>query len=102
MPNSRETNDVFVVSQAALQGTCRPTHYVSVEDEVGMDLEAFQKLILQGCFNYQRATRSVSIHCAVYYADQACLRAKTHLVNHQGQLVMRDVKPELAMTMYWQ
>ena len=100
--NCKANNDIFSVSQAALQGTCRPTHYVSVYDENDLSMDIFQRLVLQGCFSYQRATRSVSLHSAVYYADQCCERAKLHLRVEGDRMVLKDVKPSLAYTMYWQ
>lgn len=100
--NCQGRNDIYVVSQAALQGTCRPTHYVSIYDENELSIDNFQRVVLQGCFNYQRATRSVSLHSAVYYADQCCERAKLHLREEGGQLVLKDVSQALALTMYWQ
>lgn len=93
---------MYVVSQSALQGTCRPTHYVSVLDENKLNFDDYQRIILQGCFNYQRATRSVSLHSAVYYADQCAERAKLHLREENNRLVLKDVKASLAYTMYWQ
>lgn len=98
--NGMLKNDIYVVSQSALQGTCRPTHYFSVEDENSFSIDEFSRLVLAGCFSYQKATRSVSLHAAVFYADQCCERAKMHLREEGGRLLLKDVKPELAM--YWQ
>ena len=100
--NSAKTNDVFVVTQAALQGTCRPCHYTVLHDENNLSPNDFHRLILAGCFSYGRATRSVSLHPAVYYADQACQRSRLHLKNEDGKTVLAGVNSQLTFTMYWQ
>ena len=60
--------DIFLVSQSALQGTVRPCHYTVLVDENDLSSDDFERLALNGTFSYGRATRSVSIHPAVYYA----------------------------------
>jgi len=60
--------DIFLVSQSALQGTVRPCHYTVLLDENDLGANDFERLALNGTFSYGRATRSVSIHPAVYYA----------------------------------
>lgn len=100
--NSAKTNDVFAVTQAALQGTCRPCHYAVLYDENNLSPDDFHRLILAGCFSYGRATRSVSLHPAVYYADQACQRSRLHLKNEDGKAVLAGVHERLTFTMYWQ
>ena len=94
--------DIFVVTQAALQGTCRPTRYQVLLDEHDLSADEFQRLVVGGCFNYNRATRSVSLHSAVYYADQVAERAKNHLRTENGGMAHRDTHNDLAFTMWWQ
>jgi hypothetical protein len=103
IPNCKGSNDIFLVSQAAIIGTCRPTHYVTVLDEKGLSFDDYTRMILSGCFNYQRATRSVSLHSAVYYADQCCERAKCHLTENDSEgWGFEDVQKNLRSTMWWQ
>ena len=100
--NSSSRNDVFIVTQSALQGTCRPTHYTVLMDENNLSADDFHRLIMHGCFSYARATRSVSIHSAVYYSDLLCERARLHWRVENGNSVHKDVDPNLYYTMYWQ
>ena len=60
--------DFFLVSQSALQGCVRPTRYTLVVDDNGLSADELQGLTNGLCFQYGRATRSVSIVCPVYYA----------------------------------
>ena len=100
--NGSGGKDIFAVTQSALQGTCRPTRYQVLVDENELSADDFQRLVVAGCFNYARATRSVSLHSAVYYADQVAERAKFHLRSESTGLVHRDVHHDLAFTMWWQ
>ena len=100
--NSSKNNDVFVVTQSALQGTCRPTHYTVLMDENHLTPDDFQRLIMVGCFTYARATRSVSIHSAVYYSDLVCERARMHMRVEDDGTYLKDVHDNLVFTMYWQ
>ena len=94
--------DIFTVTQSALQGTCRPTRYSVLLDEQNLSADDFQRLVMNGCFNYARATRSVSLVSAVYYADQVAERAKNHIGTVNGQLTKKDLHRDLAYTMWWQ
>ena len=102
--NSSIKNDGFIVTQSALQGTCRPTHYTVLEDENNFSADDFWKLVMAGCWSYARATRSVSIHSAVYYSDLVCERARLHLRSEEGNpyKVLKNVHSDLTYTMYWQ
>lgn len=70
--------DFYVQSHAGLQGTSRPTHYHVLHDEIKMGSDTLQGLVNDMCYLYGRATRSVRIVPAVYYADQIAARAKAH------------------------
>jgi eukaryotic translation initiation factor 2C len=98
--NSIEQNDFYTVTQAALQGCCVPTHYVSVVDENRLTPEDIQRLVVNSCFSYQRATRSVKVVPAVYYAHQVADRAKLHLrSSEEGPAILHDVGQDLKYTM---
>ena len=60
--------EIFLVSQSALQGTVRPCHYTVLLDENNLSNDDFQRIAMNATFSYGRATRSVNIHPAVYYA----------------------------------
>ncbi|MCJ1478569.1 hypothetical protein MMC13_007250 [Lambiella insularis] len=95
-------NDFFLVSQSALQGTVRPCHYKKLFDENNLSVDDLHRLAMNGTFSYGRATRSVSIHPAVYYADQVAERAKFHIRETEDGIVLKDVHDDLKFTMYWQ
>ncbi|MCJ1420408.1 hypothetical protein MMC32_006765 [Xylographa parallela] len=94
--------DFFLVSQSALQGTVRPCHYTVLLDENDLSSDDIHRLTLNGTFSYGRATRSVSIHPAVYYADQVAERAKLHVRATEDGAELKDVHDDLKYTMYWQ
>ncbi|KAL9116391.1 MAG: hypothetical protein Q9187_007083, partial [Circinaria calcarea] len=100
---SRE-QDVFLVSQSALQGTVRPCHYTILLDENKLSPDDFQSVTNGLCFSYGRATRSVSIVPPVFYADQVCERSKMHLTTggpNNDQTFHNDVHKNLIYTMIW-
>ena len=71
--------DYYLCSHAAIQGTARPTHYTVVFDEMKVPVNAFEKLVYQLCYAYQRATTPVSLIPAVYYAHLAASRGISHI-----------------------
>ncbi|KDQ60875.1 hypothetical protein JAAARDRAFT_45615 [Jaapia argillacea MUCL 33604] len=112
--------DFYVQSQSSLPGgTSRPSHYVVVKDENNFSIDFLQSLSYLLCYNYARATRSVSIPAPVYYADLVCRRAKLHFppemqyweegsVNSQGgfdlqffQSKFNKVAENMKNTMYF-
>lgn len=54
-------NDIYLCSHAAIQGTARPTHYTIIMDEIGVDVDRFQAMLYEHCYQYQRATTPVSL-----------------------------------------
>jgi eukaryotic translation initiation factor 2C len=99
--NGKTSLDIFLVSQSALQGTVRPCHYTVLYDENSISMDDFQRIIHGATYSYARATRSVSIHPAVYYADQVAEKAKMHLRVRNGTTTLVDVHEDLKMTMWW-
>lgn len=112
MEASAHEKDVFLISQSALQGTVRPCHYTMHQDENNLSTDEFQrigKLLLDGvagsvgltlgvvyglCFTYGRATRSVGLVPPVFYADQACERARISLRTVNGQTYLPEPQGE--------
>ena len=74
--------DFYLQSHAGIQGTSRPTHYTVIMDECKFGPDEFQNLTFALCHCYQRATRAVSIPCAVYYAHQSAFRARALASRH--------------------
>ena len=74
-----EGNDFFLYSHQAIQGTARPTHYVILHNEEKHELKTIAQMTHQLCYLFGRATRSVSVCPAAYYADLACDRARHYV-----------------------
>ncbi|EWC45585.1 hypothetical protein DRE_05443 [Drechslerella stenobrocha 248] len=70
--------DFFLCSHSAIQGTARATRYTVIMDENKIDPDRIQGLIYNMCYTYMRATNSVSLVPAVYYAHLASARARAH------------------------
>ncbi|KAI9762388.1 MAG: hypothetical protein M1835_008038 [Candelina submexicana] len=71
--------DFFLQAHSAVQGTCRPAHYVVLKDQIGLGADGLQHLTHHMCYLFGRATRSVSICPPAYYADLVCDRARFYL-----------------------
>ncbi|KAG2158147.1 Piwi-domain-containing protein [Suillus bovinus] len=62
--------DFYLQSHGGLLGTSRPSHYITLRDDVYKhNTDDLQELAFTLCHAYARATRSVSIPAPVYYAD---------------------------------
>ncbi|ROT35771.1 argonaute [Sodiomyces alkalinus F11] len=70
--------DFYLCAHSAIKGTSRPVHYTVLLDESGMNPATLQMMIYQHSYQYMRSTTPVSLHPAIYYADLACGRARTH------------------------
>lgn len=70
--------DFYLCAHSAIKGTARPVHYTVLLEESGMNPATLQMLIYQQSYQYMRSTTPVSLHPAIYYADLACGRARTH------------------------
>lgn len=74
-------NDFFLISQNALQGTARPTHYHVLHNEMESTLKDIATMTHNLSFIFGRATRSVGVCTPVYYADLAADRARCYVRN---------------------
>ncbi|KAJ3249977.1 eukaryotic translation initiation factor 2C, 3 [Chytriomyces hyalinus] len=70
--------DFYLYSHAGIQGTSRPIHYHVLVDENQFSADEFQEITYSMCYTYARATKSVSLTPAVYYAHLAADRARYH------------------------
>jgi eukaryotic translation initiation factor 2C len=70
--------DFYLNSHNAIQGTSRPVHYQVIWDENKFPVDQLQALIYNMCYMYIRATCSVSLVPATYYAHVASARARCH------------------------
>ncbi|KIV81719.1 hypothetical protein PV11_03882 [Exophiala sideris] len=71
--------DFFLVSQRAIQGTARPTHYNILVNQPGYTLEQIAKTTHHLCYLFGRSARSVGVCPAIYYADLAADRARCYV-----------------------
>ncbi|KAJ3905321.1 Piwi domain-containing protein [Lentinula edodes] len=79
------TDDFYLQSHGAIQGTSRSAHYTIMVDEVyGGNLQEIQDIAFTLCHVYAKATRSVSIPAPVYYADLVCARGPIYLCDDSG------------------
>ncbi|KAI9812851.1 MAG: hypothetical protein M1832_006472 [Thelocarpon impressellum] len=101
--NNSKTNDIYLVAHPGLQGTNRPTRYATLIDENNLSANDFQRMTNNICWSYARATCAVSIVAPVYYADQACERAKLHVREAEdGTQILGQVHKDLTWSMFWQ
>ncbi|KAJ3121249.1 argonaute 1 [Physocladia obscura] len=70
--------DFFLNSHQGLQGTSRSSHYHVLYDENGFTADDLQEITYRMCYLFARATRSVSIVPAVYYAHLVAYRARCY------------------------
>ncbi|KAF8250164.1 Piwi-domain-containing protein [Wilcoxina mikolae CBS 423.85] len=70
--------DFYLNSHSAIQGTSRPVHYQVIWDECKIPVDTLYGLIYNTCYTYIRATCSVSLVPATYYAHVASARARCH------------------------
>lgn len=70
--------DFYIQSHAGLLGTSRPTHYQVLYDDNRFTSDELQTLTYNLCHLYARATRTVSVVPAVYYAHMVASRARFH------------------------
>ncbi|KNE59253.1 hypothetical protein AMAG_03564 [Allomyces macrogynus ATCC 38327] len=80
--------ELFLQSQAGLQGTSVPAKYTVTVDEIGHTPDELQTMLFSLCFTFQRATRSISVPAPVRYAHLAATRGMAYLS------ALRD--PEMA------
>ncbi|RPD77221.1 argonaute-like protein [Lentinus tigrinus ALCF2SS1-7] len=70
--------DFYLQSHTPAGPTSRSAHYSILYDENEFTPDALQGLSFALCHVHARATRSVSIPAAIYYAGIVCARAKLH------------------------
>jgi len=80
--------DFYLAAHNAIQGTARPVHYHVIHDENKMPVDMFQALVYNSCYTYIRASNSVSLIPAVYYAHLASSRARAHEVADEGNTIV--------------
>lgn len=81
--------DFYLQSQAPLQGSARPAHYIVIHDEIftnskanpaGKPADIVQEVTHNICYIMGRATRSISYSTPAFLADKFCDRARKYLL----------------------
>ncbi|KAJ3252113.1 eukaryotic translation initiation factor 2C, 2 [Chytriomyces hyalinus] len=70
--------DFFLNSHQGLQGTSRSAHYHVLYDENNFSPDDLQEICYRMCYLFSRATRSVGLVPAVYYAHLVAQRARCY------------------------
>ncbi|KAI4727686.1 Piwi-domain-containing protein [Aureobasidium sp. EXF-10728] len=71
--------DFFLQAHKGLQGTARPAHYIVLKDELNFGQNELEAFVHKLCYNFNRATKAVSICPPAYYADLICERGRMYL-----------------------
>jgi eukaryotic translation initiation factor 2C len=95
--NRADGQDIFLVPHVGLQGTVRPTRYISLLDENRLTADEFQRICNSLSYSYARSTCAVSSIPAVYYAGLACAKAKDHV--HENGAETKPVHSRLTWSM---
>jgi eukaryotic translation initiation factor 2C len=69
-------HDFFLMSQAGLKGTSKPSRYIVLKDENGFSADAIQHFTYWQCYTFGRATKAVSCVPSIYYAHLLAFRAR--------------------------
>ena len=94
-------NSTMAVAHGSLQGTVRPSHYMIVENELGITKDELHQLIMHGTHSYGKATRAVHTHTAIYYADIVAERSTFRYRESNGKAHYVDVNEKLRHTQWW-
>jgi len=84
----RATNNFYLYSHKALQGTARPTHYQILLDELKI-ASKLPRLTYALAHMHQACTKSVSLPAPVFYADKACGRAHDYFDGKDAQNIVK-------------
>ncbi|KAK6006036.1 hypothetical protein QM012_006446 [Aureobasidium pullulans] len=71
--------DFFLQAHKGLQGTARPARYVVLKDELNFGQNELEAFVHKLCYNFNRATKAVSICPPAYCADLICERGRMYL-----------------------
>ncbi|CAK9441193.1 uncharacterized protein LODBEIA_P50620 [Lodderomyces beijingensis] len=71
--------DFYIQSQQALKGTGIPAHYYVLHDENNYTSDEIQRITYNLCHTFGRATKSVKVVPAAYYADLLCTRGRCYI-----------------------
>ena len=96
--NSKVVNpeffNFFMIAQKVTQGTCTPTHYVTLYNDTNLDENTIYELTFSQCFNYYNWQGAVKVPALVQYC--------TKLAYFVGQHLKKDPKSQnLANTLYF-
>lgn len=92
--------DWYLQSQAPLQGSARPAHYIVIHDEIftgtkslGNPSDSLQELSNTICYMMGRCTRSISYATPAFLADRLCDRARKYVRSYYYEnWIVRHIK----------
>lgn len=96
--------DWYLQSQAPLQGSARPAHYVVIHDEIfsttGTSMnpsDSLQELSNTICYMMGRCTRSISYATPAFLADRLCDRGRKYVraYYHEAQNMRNQGQPPM-------
>ncbi|KAG9961030.1 Piwi-domain-containing protein, partial [Aureobasidium melanogenum] len=93
--------DFFLQAHKGLQGTARPAHYVVLKDELKFGQNELESFVHKLCYNFNRATKAVSICPPAYYADLICERGRMYLYSILNENRDADAVAYNAQTAGW-
>ncbi|KAH0173237.1 Piwi-domain-containing protein, partial [Aureobasidium melanogenum] len=93
--------DFFLQAHKGLQGTARPAHYVVIKDELNFGQNELESFVHKLCYNFNRATKAVSICPPAYYADLICERGRMYLYSILNENQSANAAAYNAQTAGW-
>lgn len=93
--------DFFLQAHKGLQGTARPAHYVVIKDELNFGQNELEAFVHKLCYNFNRATKAVSICPPAYYADLICERGRMYLYSTLNENQSVNAPAYNAQTADW-
>ncbi|GAA5922205.1 hypothetical protein JCM1841_000674 [Sporobolomyces salmonicolor] len=88
--------EFYLQAHAGLKGTAKPTRYICILDEIGFGSDQLEKLANSLCFNFGRATRSVSLVPIAYYADIVAFKARSYVQEDDAATTSTGIARALA------
>ncbi|KAL7273567.1 hypothetical protein RUND412_003571 [Rhizina undulata] len=89
----------YGLSHKAFQGTVRPIHYQILIDENGFSYTQLEQLAFNNCYNFSRATTSVSMPAACAYSHLVSKKARSYI--HPTSPTLIPLHKNIQYTMWF-
>ncbi|GAA5968532.1 hypothetical protein JCM3765_006724 [Sporobolomyces pararoseus] len=93
--------EFYLQAHAGLKGTAKPTRYICILDEIGYTSDQLEKLLNSLCYNFGRATRSVSLVPTAYYADIVAGKARSYVEDDDNYTVSSGASRPVRREAKW-